>query len=98
MQTIIVNPIVQDAEYRQLFTQKKGGPWIDEFSKHQSLAMLMMNFGLQSGKEFEALNWDMVAIPTFKDRQGVGTQPYPIYGNKQSEGCRNERIELCHFR
>lgn len=80
MQTIIVNPIVQNNGYQQLFTQKKGGLWTDDFAKQQNLAMFMMNFGLQYAvKEFETLNWDMVAIPTFKDKQGVGTQPYPNY-------------------
>ncbi|MEF3302884.1 ABC transporter substrate-binding protein [Paenibacillus sp. GYB003] len=80
LQTVMIQPIVQDDGYRQLFTQKKGGLWTDDFAKQQNLAMFMMNFGLQYAvKEFETLNWDMTAIPTFKDRPGVGTQPYPNY-------------------
>jgi len=80
LQTVYIQPVVQDTAYRQLFTQRKGGLWTDDFVKEQTLAMFMMNFGLQfANKEFETMNWDMVAIPTFKDKPGVGTQPYPNF-------------------
>ncbi|WP_282935947.1 extracellular solute-binding protein [Paenibacillus sp. RC67] len=80
IQNVIVNPIVQDAEYKAFIQEKKGMLFTNDFAKEQNLAMFAMNFGLQYAvKEFETLNWDMVSLPTFKDAPGVGTQPYPNF-------------------
>ncbi|MFE5318484.1 ABC transporter substrate-binding protein [Paenibacillus sp. NPDC056579] len=80
IQTIIIDPIVQDPSYKEFVAQKKGMLSTNDFAKEQNLAMYVMNFGLQYAvKEFETLNWDMAALPTFSDKPGIGSQPYPNY-------------------
>jgi ABC-type glycerol-3-phosphate transport system substrate-binding protein len=80
IQTVIINPIVQNPGYKEFVTQKKGMLFTNDFAKDRNLAMFAMNFGLQYAvKEFETLNWDMVSLPTFKDKPGIGTQPYPNF-------------------
>ena len=51
----------------------------DDFMKERNIAMFVMNFGLQGQKDFESLDWDMAALPVFKELPGVGTQPYPNF-------------------
>ncbi|WP_028552910.1 ABC transporter substrate-binding protein [Paenibacillus sp. UNC451MF] len=80
IQNVIVDPIVQDAGYKTFIQEKKGMLFTNDFAKEQNLAMFAMNFGLQYAvKEFETLNWDMVSLPTFKDKPGIGSQPYPNF-------------------
>ncbi|CAG7614767.1 ABC transporter substrate-binding protein [Paenibacillus allorhizosphaerae] len=51
----------------------------NDFMKERNIAMYVMNFGLQGQKDFESLDWDMAALPVFKDNPGMGTQPYPNF-------------------
>jgi len=80
LQTMIIQPVVQERGYRDLIRERNGLLFTNEFVKDQSVAMFMMNFGLQYAvKEFETINWDMVSVPTFPERPGIGSQPYPNY-------------------
>lgn len=49
----------------------------DDFMKERFIAMFFMNYGLQDQEAFSTMNWDMAALPVFRDNPGVGTQPYP---------------------
>jgi multiple sugar transport system substrate-binding protein len=75
-QTILVAP-TQSAAYREYLAEKKLSkmPSTNEFSKTQDLAML----GWLSGAEFPGMNVNVVAMPTFSELPGVGTQAYPTY-------------------
>ncbi|UQZ83466.1 Bacterial extracellular solute-binding protein [Paenibacillus konkukensis] len=77
LQTTVVRA-AEDDGYRTV-VRDKGLPANDGFSKQRNVAMYVMNYGLQNGKDFEGLNWDVVSLPTFKDLPGVGTQPYPNF-------------------
>jgi multiple sugar transport system substrate-binding protein len=50
----------------------------DPFYKDQTVAMFMTLSG--AGKTYQnLLNWDVVQVPFFKDKPGVGAQSYPNY-------------------
>ncbi|CAM3686778.1 ABC transporter substrate-binding protein [Marinicrinis lubricantis] len=57
------------------------GPYRNEFLQTKNLAMFVwlssIIFVFQ--EDFTNMNWDMVALPTFSDNPGVGSQPYPTY-------------------
>ncbi|CAM3553032.1 ABC transporter substrate-binding protein [Marinicrinis lubricantis] len=65
-----------------MFPYKETGavPGGNDFMNSKILAMYAMlsNWSFNS-PEFEMMNWDMVALPTFEEAPGVGSQPYPNY-------------------
>jgi len=74
--TVFVNP-AQDPGY-----QASGKiPPLNAFIKDQTLAMYayLSSLFFVSPTEMKALDWDMAALPTFKELPGVGSQAYPSY-------------------
>jgi multiple sugar transport system substrate-binding protein len=49
----------------------------DPFFKDKTVAMLLTLS--TAGANFGDMNWDMVQMPTFKEKPGVGPQSYPYY-------------------
>lgn len=76
VETLAIAP-TQVNGYKEQFAALKRTFNNNDFMKDKFIAMFIMNFGLQSQKEFETLNWDMASLPVFKDNPGIGTQPYP---------------------
>ncbi|WP_179136153.1 ABC transporter substrate-binding protein [Paenibacillus sp. 32352] len=52
-------------------------PYIDEFSKARNVAMFSFMYGDYDWTR--EMNWDVTALPTFKDAPKVGSQSYPTY-------------------
>ncbi|MCC2683790.1 MAG: extracellular solute-binding protein family 1 [Paenibacillaceae bacterium] len=65
----------QTAGYKEALAKKKRTFNANDFRDDLNIAMFVMNFGLQDS--ITKFNWDMVSLPVFKDRPGIGTQPYP---------------------
>lgn len=53
-------------------------PYSDEFGKIKDTAMFSFMHG-DTNAFLADLNWDVVAMPTFKDKPKVGAQSYPTY-------------------
>jgi multiple sugar transport system substrate-binding protein len=74
------NAVYQD----YMKAHKNSVPYRNEFIKDKNLAMILYLSNLHAGSyvaDLETMNWDMVSAPSFKDKPGVGTQPYPVYWN-----------------
>jgi len=58
-------------------------PAANNFIKEKDLAMYYALSNIFSnsdtGDELAAMNWDMAAVPMFKEKPGVGAQLYPVY-------------------
>lgn len=54
---------------------------LDAFLKDQTAAMFsyLATFPFIKTTELSTMNWDLTAMPTFKDLPGVGSQAYPSY-------------------
>jgi multiple sugar transport system substrate-binding protein len=61
----------------------------DMFYKERTAAMLA-HFSSNYPRANEGMNWDVVTFPTFKDRPGVGAQPYPAYFSVASTSKHKE--------
>jgi multiple sugar transport system substrate-binding protein len=70
----------------------------DDFMKERFIAMFFMNFGLQDQEAFSSMNWDMAALPVFRDNPGVGTQPYPnlMFITNQSK-YKDQALEVLNY-
>lgn len=70
----------------------------DDFMKERFIAMFFMNYGLQDNDAFTTMNWDMAAIPVFRDNPGVGTQPYPnlMFIANQSKN-KDQALEVLNY-
>ncbi|MCM3785745.1 extracellular solute-binding protein [Neobacillus mesonae] len=80
-ETVFVKPadVSGYREYMQAHDNKL--PYRKEFLEAQELAMFGWLSSITSvfPDEFSKMNWDMVAMPTFADAPGIGTQAYPTY-------------------
>ncbi|TNJ66020.1 extracellular solute-binding protein [Paenibacillus hemerocallicola] len=68
-------------EYKQSFIQSKSLDNINGFIKDQNVATLAFfaQLYLTNPTELQLMNWDMVTLPTFKEKPGVGSQLYPMF-------------------
>lgn len=80
-ETVFVKPA--DASGYREYMQEHGNklPYRKEFLEAQDLAMFgwLSSITFVFPEEFSKMNWDMVAMPTFEDAPGIGTQAYPTY-------------------
>ncbi|MDF2723725.1 MAG: hypothetical protein K0Q59_3400 [Paenibacillus sp.] len=51
----------------------------DLFVKEKSVAMIADLGGWYVNPALKELNWDVMQLPSFKDKMGIGTQTYPTY-------------------
>ncbi|XEC95828.1 ABC transporter substrate-binding protein [Paenibacillus tarimensis] len=76
---VFINPMSHYIDYSK--ANNGFGPYRNEFLQTKNLAMFVwlssIIFVFQ--EDYKNLNWDMVALPTFEDNPGVGSQPYPSY-------------------
>jgi multiple sugar transport system substrate-binding protein len=80
-QTVFLGP-AQDQGYKAKVEALKGKlPYKNEFVKDRELGMLvyLSNYFTTNEKDLASMNWDMVSMPTFKERPGVGSQSYPTF-------------------
>lgn len=97
LETLILAPATAPG-YKETVAELKRMPFNDDFSKHQNMAMYVMNFGLQNGADFDNLNWNMAALPVFKEKPGIGTQPYPdSYFLSKSSKHKDQAMEVLKY-
>ncbi|TNJ62717.1 carbohydrate ABC transporter substrate-binding protein [Paenibacillus hemerocallicola] len=97
VETLILAP-AQNPGYKEKVASLKRTFLNDDFSKDQYIGMFVMNYGLQNNKEFDTFNWDMAALPVFKENPGVGTQPYPdFYFISQTSKYKDQAMEVLKF-
>lgn len=78
--TVFVRPTM-DSGYRDGVRKLKSLPSLDQFAKEQSLAMLVYlnTLPVSVAAELRTMKWDILPIPAFSDKPGVGAQSYPVY-------------------
>ncbi|MBE1440908.1 ABC transporter substrate-binding protein [Paenibacillus sp. OAS669] len=81
-----------DPGYQKYMESNKGKiPYKDEFLKTKNLAMFGYFTDLPiTYPEMDSVNWDVVALPAFKDMPKIGSQPYPIYWNVVSTSTQKD--------
>jgi multiple sugar transport system substrate-binding protein len=50
----------------------------DSFTKDRTVAMWLPVSTLHTEAELKGMNWDLATFPVYKDKPGVGPQPYPV--------------------
>jgi multiple sugar transport system substrate-binding protein len=98
-QTVFIAPAANSTYQDWINDNKNQLPAKKQFLKDKNLAMfiqLSQLFNAQS--EMETMNWDMVSLPVFKDRPGVGSQVYPTYLNITSiSKYKDQAMEAIHY-
>jgi ABC-type glycerol-3-phosphate transport system substrate-binding protein len=80
-ETVFIAP-AKSQIYKDGITELKGKfPGKDQFVKDKVLAMFVENtgIGMMSSLQEAQIDWDMVSVPTFKEKPGIGSQSYPTY-------------------
>ncbi|WP_282940604.1 extracellular solute-binding protein [Paenibacillus sp. RC67] len=80
VQETLIKPMQSDGYNQVLEDLKKQWykvPYIDEFSKTRNVAMFSFMYGDYDWTR--EMNWDVTALPTFKDNPKIGSQSYPTY-------------------
>jgi multiple sugar transport system substrate-binding protein len=99
-QTYFMNPSA-DTGFRNVMTSalKNKLPYKDPFLKDQSLAMLAYLSQLDwAASGPEGMNWDIAALPTFKEMPNVGSSAYPFYwGVTAQSKYKDEGAEVIKF-
>jgi ABC-type glycerol-3-phosphate transport system substrate-binding protein len=80
IQETLLNPMQADG-YKKVVTELSKQwykiPYTDEFNKSRNVAMFSFMYGDYSW--LKDMNYDVVALPSFKDKPKVGSQSYPTY-------------------
>lgn len=80
-ETVFVKP-AQGSGYREYMQAHDNKlPYRKEFLEAQDLAMFawLSSIIFVFPEEFSSMNWDVIAMPTFEDLPGIGSQAYPTY-------------------
>lgn len=79
---------------------KDGMPYRNEFLVSRDLAMFawLTQYVFYFPKEFGEMNWDMVSLPTLKEKPGIGAQAYPAYFSVTSMSKhKDEAMEVIKY-
>ncbi|MEF3305980.1 ABC transporter substrate-binding protein [Paenibacillus sp. GYB003] len=97
-ETAFIAPMVAGG-YKEFFAKYNKGPYTPEFFQtQQSATFALLSSSMLIDKGFETLNWDLVALPTFKELPGVGSQGYPTYFSVTSNSRhKNEAMEVINY-
>ncbi|MBD2862387.1 ABC transporter substrate-binding protein [Paenibacillus oceani] len=78
-ETLFVRPFENEIARTETIRLKKI-PDHYTFVRDQTLAMYGYSSGLITalGEEMKQIDWDIAALPAFREKPGVGAQPYPI--------------------
>jgi multiple sugar transport system substrate-binding protein len=79
IQTLFISPS-EDQGYKARAAALKRIPYRLELTNTQELAMFVFNsqFPFIVPKDMEKIQWDLVALPTFKEKPKIGSQAAPI--------------------
>ena len=97
-ETAFIAPMVAGG-YKEFFAKYNKGPYTPEFFQtQQSATFALLSSSMLIDKGFETLNWDLVALPTFKELPGVGSQGSPTYFSVTSNSRhKNEAMEVINY-
>jgi multiple sugar transport system substrate-binding protein len=74
----LINP-GKTASYQKFVTDKKKLPYRLEFTDTPMLGMFVFNSSFPfSIPNIDAINWDLVSLPTFKEKPKIGSQSMPV--------------------
>jgi multiple sugar transport system substrate-binding protein len=97
VETLVLRP-TQAAGYKERIRAINRTFNNDDFMKDRHMAMFVMNYGLQDQKDFQEFNWDMAPLPTFPEKPGIGTQPYPnILFVTATSKYKDQAVEVLKF-
>ncbi|TMV44706.1 carbohydrate ABC transporter substrate-binding protein [Paenibacillus mesophilus] len=97
--TIVIQPSESQA-YKDRTAALKALPYRFEFTNSQELAMFsfISKFPQAVPDTLQKVNWDMVALPTFRDQPGVGTQTTPeMFGITSMAQHKEEAMNVIHY-
>lgn len=79
--TVFVGPAKASGYHDYMKAHDNLIPYKDEFMQAKEVAMFawLSSIIFVYPQEFQSMNWDMVALPTFDDKPGIGSQAYPTY-------------------
>ncbi|CAG7619119.1 ABC transporter substrate-binding protein [Paenibacillus allorhizosphaerae] len=98
-QTYFVNTSTDPGYQKVMESIKNKLPYKDQWNKDRNLAM----FAYLSDFEWattgtDGLNWDIAALPTFKDAPSIGSQAYPFYwGVTAQSKYKDEGMQVIKF-
>ncbi|TMV48640.1 extracellular solute-binding protein [Paenibacillus mesophilus] len=97
--TYFIEPAA-DQGYKDRVTALKAIPYRFELTNSQELAMFafLSQFPFGVPKDMEKIQWDLVALPTFKDKPGVGSQMAPfVFGVTSISRHKDAAMELIKY-
>ncbi|CAG7618698.1 ABC transporter substrate-binding protein [Paenibacillus allorhizosphaerae] len=98
-QTVFQEPY-QDLGYQKRIAEMKKIADFNVFMKDQTLAMYayLSSLVYVLPEDLKKMNWDMVTLPTFKDKPGIGSQSYPFYfGITRLSQNQDEAMEVLKY-
>lgn len=90
----------EDAGYKARAAELKRVPYRMELTNTQEFAMFAFNsqFPFIVPQDVEKIDWDLVFLPTFKDKPKIGSQPQPIImGVTQSSKNKEAVLEAIRY-
>ena len=98
-QTVFQEPY-QDLGYQKRIAEMKKIADFNVFMKDQTLAMYayLSSLVYVLPEDLKKMNWDMVTLPTFKEKPGIGSQSYPFYfGITRLSQNQDEAMEVLKY-
>ncbi|MFE5323021.1 ABC transporter substrate-binding protein [Paenibacillus sp. NPDC056579] len=98
-QTYYVNPS-NDPNYKKAMVALKNKlPYKDPFLKDRNLAMMAYLSDLDwANSGSEGMNWDIAALPSFKDMPTIGSQAYPFYwGVTKQSKYKDQAMQVIQY-
>ncbi|TNJ63462.1 extracellular solute-binding protein [Paenibacillus hemerocallicola] len=89
-----------DQGYKERVTALKAVPYRLELTNSQELAMFAFHsqFPFAVPKDMEKIQWDLVALPTFKDKPGIGSQMAPfVFGITSISPNKDAAMEVIKY-
>lgn len=79
IETLFISPSTNQA-YKTRTAELKRVPYREQLTNTQELAMFVFNsqFPFIVPKDMENIQWDLVALPTFKEKPRIGSQAAPV--------------------
>ena len=98
-QAYYINTSTNPGFKKAMVALKNKLPYKDPFLKDRNLAMMAYLSELDwAGNGSEGMNWDIAALPTFKDQPKVGSQAYPFYwGVTQQSKHKEEAMQVIQY-
>lgn len=99
LETFVLQPADNPA-YKDRTATLKNIPYRFEFTNSQELAMFafISKFPQAVPETLEKVNWNIAALPTFRDQAGIGTQTTPeMFGITSMASNKEAAIEVIHY-